>query len=54
MKKGIIFSILGCILSSIGVFMEMHADKEEIRDEFKSTYEDEMRKIAKEEFSNKE
>ena len=54
MKKGLIMSIVGCIVTSIGVFMEMHADKEDIRTEFKETYEDEMRKIAQEELKNKE
>lgn len=53
MKKGIIFSIIGCILSSVGVFMEMHSDKEEIRGEFRETYEDEVRRIIREEKEDK-
>lgn len=49
MKKGLIFSIIGCIMTSVGVFLEMHADKDEIRTEFRDTYADEMRRIAREE-----
>lgn len=53
MKKGLIFSVIGCIVTSIGVFMEMHADKEEIRTEFAETYAEEMRRIAREEIGGK-
>ena len=51
MKKGLIMSIIGCVMTSIGVFMEMHADKEDIKSEFKGTYEAEMRRIAQEEIN---
>ena len=53
MKKGLIFSIIGCIVTSVGIFMEMHADKEDIKEDFRSSYEDEMRRIAREEINEK-
>lgn len=49
MKKGLIMSIIGCIITSIGIFFEMHADKEDIKTEFKETYENEMRRLIREE-----